>query len=101
MNERRVGGSGRRKITIADLDGDGRLDLLVNSENASFYRNLGEENGVTVLRDEGLIDSRLLAGHTSSPTLLDLDGNGVPGILIGAEDGFLYYINNPHGNQDD
>ena len=29
LSGRRAGGSGRRKIAIADIDGDGRLDLLL------------------------------------------------------------------------
>ena len=96
LNERRAGGSGRRKLCIADIDGDGRLDLLLNSENATFYRNLGEENGVTVFRDEGVVDTRPLAGHTSSPTMLRLHEDSAPGILVGAEDGFFYYMDNPY-----
>ncbi len=95
LNERSAGGSGRRKLHAVDLDGDGRLDLLVNSMNADIYRNLGEEDGMTVFRDEGPVDTRELAGHTSSPTTIDLAGDDEPEILVGAEDGFLYHMPMP------
>ena len=93
LNDGRAGRSGRRKIAIVDIDGDGRPDLLLNSQNANFFRNMGDVNGITIFRDEGLLDEHRLAGHTSSPTTIDLSGDGIPELLIGAEDGFLYYLN--------
>lgn len=98
LNKGRAGGSGRRKIAIVDFDGDGRLDLLLNSPNATFFRNVGENNGVTIFRDMGLLDERRLAGHTSSPTTIDLSKDGFPELLIGAEDGFLYHKIYPFSN---
>lgn len=95
LNEGHAGRSGRRKLAIVDFDGDGRLDILLNSRNASLVRNVGEEDGITIFRDTGEIDSVRLAGHTSSPTVIDLKGDGLPGLLIGAEDGYLYYRDNP------
>jgi len=91
----RAGGSGRRKIQVVDWDGDGRLDILFNSVNADFYRNLGEKDGKTVLKNMGPIDARKISGHTSSPTVVDWDKNGIPDALVGAEDGYLYYAKNP------
>jgi hypothetical protein len=98
LNERTAGGSGRRKIAIIDFDGDGRPDLLVNSQNATFFRNEGEINGITVFSDQGLLDDYRLAGHTTSPTTIDLAGDGIPELLIGAEDGFFYHRDNPFIN---
>ena len=95
LNDGWAGRSGRRKIAIVDFDGDGRLDMLINSQNASFYRNIGEVNGITIFRDKGILDERRLAGHTTSPATIDLSGDGIPELLIGAEDGFLYYRRNP------
>jgi hypothetical protein len=100
LNSATSGGSGRRKIAIVDFDGDDRLDLLLNSQNASFLKNMGVKNGVTVFRDMGILDERQLAGHTTSPATIDLTGDGIPGLLIGAEDGFLYYRSNPFINSD-
>lgn len=94
LNARSRGGSGRRKIAIADFDSDGRLDLLVDGENADMYRNLRDENGVTIFQDRVPMDTRRLAGHDTSPTVIELDGDGVPELLVGAEDGFLYHRKN-------
>tara|TARA_B100000900_G_scaffold389572_1_gene382586 strand:- start:3300 stop:5237 length:1938 start_codon:yes stop_codon:yes gene_type:complete len=92
-----AGKSGRRKLQVVDWDGDDRLDVLFNSENADFYRNLGRQDGKTLLQNTGNMDTRRISGHTSSPTVVDWDKNGVPDLLIGAEDGRLYYKKNPRG----
>ena len=95
LNDRTAGGSGRRKISIVDFDGDGRPDILVNSQNASFFRNIGEENGMTILEDMGLLDGAKLAGHSSSPSTIDFLNEGIRHLLVGAEDGYLYFKRNP------
>lgn len=92
LNPGRAGRSGRRKLAAVDLDGNGRIDFLLNSRNASLLRNLGEENGFTVFRDDGDLAELRLAGHTSSPAVIDLRGDGRPELLVGAEDGFLYHM---------
>ncbi len=92
LNARVAGKSGRRKIHVVDWDGDGRLDLLVNSENSDFYRNLAAHNGRVVLSNTGPIAKRNVSGHTSSPTSCDFNSNSVPDLLVGGEDGHLYYL---------
>ena len=92
LNERPAGKSGRRKIHVVDWDGDGRLDLLGNSENAELFRNEGSQGGQTILRHTGNLATRKVSGHTSSPTTCDFNGNGVPDLLVGAEDGHFYYM---------
>jgi hypothetical protein len=96
MNGGLAGRSGRRKLCIADWDGDGRADLLVNSVNANLLRNLGPSDGNTLFEDLGPVHERILAGHTTSPTVVDWDRNGKPDLLLGGEDGFLYYMKNPN-----
>ncbi|RTE53270.1 VCBS repeat-containing protein [Arenibacter aquaticus] len=92
LNEREAGGSGRRKIAFADWDGDGDLDLLANSTNIEWYENLGEKEGNTIFKHKGNIVNTKLAGHTTSPTVVDWDKDGKPNLLIGAEDGHFYYL---------
>jgi predicted neuraminidase len=92
LNERSCGRSGRVKLEVVDWDGDGRLDLLVNSENATWYRNCETRGDAVVLKRVGNLAKRNVAGHTSSPAACDFDRNGKPDLLVGAENGRLYYI---------
>lgn len=94
LNTKEAGGSGRRKFCIVDWDRDGKLDILVNSINVNFLRNKGLKNGLTVLEDMGTISDKILAGHSTSPTIVDWDKNGIPDLLIGAEDGHFYFLGN-------
>ena len=95
LNAGRAGRSGRRKIALVDWDGDGRLDLLVDSRNVDLWRNVTVPGGKYTFENRGLIGKRILAGHTTSPTVVDWNRDGVPDLLLGGEDGFLYYLKNP------
>jgi len=94
-NKKRAGKSGRRKLQVVDWDGDGRLDLLFNSKNADFYRNMGERDGKVILKKIGAMNPRKISGHTSSPTVVDWNKDGIPDLLVGSEDGHLYFMENP------
>ena len=92
LNSRAAGGSGRRKLCLVDWNRDGKMDLLANSRSIDWFENVSaDEGGRVLLRHRGLLDSRRLAGHTTSPTVVDWDRNGVPDLLVGAEDGHFYY----------
>lgn len=92
LNADTNGGSGRRKLCIVDWDRDGRLDLLVNSTNANWLRNVSDDGSSWLFEDQGPMAKRVLAGHTTSPTTVDWDGDGVRELLIGAEDGRIYHL---------
>ncbi len=94
LNEKTAGGSGRRKLCVVDWDGDGDRDLLVNSTNVNLLRNVtpGDEKRFVMLADEGPLSKQRLAGHTTSPTTVDWDGDGRRELLVGAEDGYFYYM---------
>ncbi len=85
-----AGGSGRRQMVFFDWDGDGQPDLVANSKNMNLLRNVGEK-GSFVFKDEGPLIDTVLAGHTTCPTMADLDRDGVKELIVGAEDGFLYH----------
>lgn len=91
-----VGGrSGRRKLTFTDFDGDGKLDLIVNSTSVDLLRAMTHDTDRTIFRQAGTLGDRVLAGHTTSPTVVNWDGDEHPDLLIGAEDGCFYYLKNP------
>lgn len=95
LNERRAGGSGRRKLCFVDWDGDGVLDLLVNSANADLYRGLGRSGDGWRFARQGSLAERNIEGHDVSPAVVDFDGNGIPDFLGGAEDGRFYHLTHP------
>ena len=99
LNPKSAGRSGRRKFTLADWDQDGKLDLLINSKNVSFYKNVSSGDEKVIFKDEGMVSEQILAGHTTSPTTVDWDRDGIPDLLIGAEDGFFYYFKNPNSEK--
>lgn len=92
------GAGGRRKFCFCDWDGDGVLDMIVNGVNAEFFKGLGRgADGKWRFRNEGPMGLVRLAGHTTSPTPADFDGNGIPDLVLGAEDGFFYRLCNLRG----
>lgn len=95
LNNRRAGGSGRRKLCIVDWDGDGLLDILVNGVNANLLRQRNHRDGKWVFEDLGPLDERKIEGHDTSPTTVDWNKDGIPDLLVGAEDGRFYFLKNP------
>jgi hypothetical protein len=95
LNKDPAGKSGRRKLCFTDWDGDGTLDLLVNSKNVDFLHGEKAPSGQFAFRLAGLLGQRVLAGHDTSPTTVDWGKTGVPDLVVGAEDGHLYYLKNP------
>ncbi len=92
LNPKSCGASGRVKLAVVDWDGDGRLDLLTNSENATWYRNSAEREGKIVLKRIGNLTDRNISGHTASPAVCDFDKDGKPDLIIGSENGRIYHI---------
>lgn len=92
LNRNAAGGSGRRKLCVTDWDHDGQWDLLVNSTSANLLKGLGQKEGKWLFEDLGPIVSQNIQGHTTSPCVVDFNGDGVPEFLGGAEDGRFYYL---------
>lgn len=90
-----AGKSGRRKICIVDWDGDGKLDILLNSSSANFLRQVDARDGTWFFKDMGPLVQQNIEGHDVSPTVVDFNGDGIPDFLGGAEDGRFYYLKNP------
>jgi len=90
-----AGKSGRRKLSVVDWNGDGHLDLLLNSANANLLRQVAARDGKWMFKDEGALVQQNIEGHDVSPTTVDFNGDGIPDFLGGAEDGRFYYLRNP------
>ena len=58
-------------IYFTDWDNDGRLDLIVDSQNACLFRNVMEKDGCVWFEYLGNISDTVLAGHTTSPSPSD------------------------------
>ncbi len=94
LNPGTAGRSGRRKLCVTDWDGDGRFDLLLNSSNADFLKQVDHKDGRWVMKNAGTLAQKNIEGHDVSPTTVDFDGNGIPDFVGGAEDGRFYYLRN-------
>ena len=89
-----AGKSGRRKFTLTDWNKDGRIDILVNSTNVCYFENARQEGDTTFFVNKGDVSPIRLAGHDTSPTPVDWDGDGIFDLLTGAEDGHFYLLKN-------
>ena len=92
LNAKLRGGSGRRKLCCTDWDGDGQLDFLLNGTNADWLRNVETKGGLTLLENRGPLATTKLDAHDTSPTMLDISGDGMQDLLVGAEDGHMYFM---------
>ena len=96
LNRDAAGRSGRRKWCFTDWDQDGDQDILLNSINAALLENVSQGQDSVKFIYRGILTEEKLAGHTTSPTTVDWNKDGIPDLLLGAEDGFLYYLPNNH-----
>lgn len=95
LNDRSAGASGRRKLCVVDWNGDGRRDILVNSTNANLLLQTGVDADRWTFFDSGPLTTKNIQGHTTSPTVVDFNDDGIPDFLGGAEDGRFYYLRHP------
>lgn len=93
------GGSGRARFRLVDWDGDGRTDILQAAFNARLVRNVGECGGRHVFRYCKKVGEEQLQGHTCCPATVDFNADGIPDLVIAAEDGYFYYMPNANARK--
>ena len=94
-------GCGRRKFTVCDWDGDGRTDIVCNGgANAEVYRQESAKDGTWTFRSIGTVARLQLSTHDPQPAACDFNGDGIPDLVFGAMDGYLYYLRNPRSAEE-
>ncbi len=76
-------GSGPNSVAICDLDGDGKLDLMVANSSAntvSIFRNTSSLGSITDSSFASKVD--FITGANPSVAIADLDGDGKPDLTI-------------------
>jgi len=96
MNGKSVPGDARP--ALADLDGDGDLDLVAGASNGAFYyfRNTGTATApgfAAITGSSNPLDGRDV-GDVSTPALGDLDGDGDLDLVAGELGGTFFYFRN-------
>jgi len=82
--------------TFYDLDGDGDMDMITGNADGtlSYFNNIAGAGKEPVFAPVQLNYKNIDGGNFSAPQLFDLDGDGLPDLLIGNQKGTVVYYHN-------
>lgn len=90
-----AGASGRVKFVLVDWNCDGKLDLiLTGTANGSYFENISDCSEEFIFSYVGEVHSRDIAAHQQALAVVDWNGDGIPDILFGSEDGGFFFLAN-------
>ncbi len=93
------GASGRTVLNIVDWDNDGDYDLITDGLNARLFENVTDNEHPHFVDRGDLVEDRLV-NHNTGPYVVDWDNDGRYDLLIGAEDGHMYYFHRAYIEND-
>ena len=87
-----AGGESDNSLTLADINGDGKYEILFGASDRGQYR---EDSALYVISYNGkLIKKYSIKGALlSSPLVADIDGDGKKEIIFGTDKGAFYILN--------
>ena len=93
-----AGRSGRGKFDLVDWDDDGDRDLLAYEFDThlgvAYFQNVGSDTQPILAKQGDLLADRgvILAAHSTTPCAVDANGDEKLDLLVGAEDGLVYFF---------
>jgi hypothetical protein len=66
-------------VALADLDGNGRLDVVITDENANLYAFRGDGSQIFKMKPKSFFGT---SPNADNPVVADITGDGVPEILV-------------------
>ena len=82
---------------VVDWDNDGKKDIIAGCDagNVYFLRNVGTDQSPQFSATSQIMDgSTPLNVYKSAPAVVDWDGDGKKDLLVGGEDGHIYFYRN-------
>ncbi|MFD2571789.1 putative Ig domain-containing protein [Spirosoma soli] len=85
-------GNGGAAACVVDLDGNGRLDMLIGRQNGQlFHYEQSSANSTAFTQISTAFNGLSLSGYTT-PAITDLDGDGLLDLLVGGADGQIRHF---------